>query len=269
MEVISELNTKWTLPINPYHWNLCRMSLPIVNPFAHPYRIWSKREPSFEEMTAHMQNFGRMMPSVNDELLKEIDSPIKAGMYMAECGANSGLGHHVESFLDHDTNYKCWRSAMPSKTPIAIADYQQKYPRYNAVAVTGEISTHGHILSDGQFLFHGGLWPGGSSSQFVTNRPFSTSLCPQVALRNAEFGGKAYDAGAIHLFVLRATDPTTKTFVFRRSGTKHGHENEVLFAAGAKLNLLNITLIRQHCKVTKHEHVDMTVPVYILEVSIS
>lgn len=94
-------------------------------------------------------------------------------------------------------------------------------------------------LSDGQYLFHGGFIPIKIGETFTTIRPFSTSFCPQVALRNAEWAGKAYDAGEVNLIVLRTVNSQTKVFCFRINGTNKGHELEILFAAGAKITFRN------------------------------
>jgi len=158
---------------------------------------------------------------------------------------------------------------MPPRTPKVLFDFQQKYPRYSLPDLNKEIYNIGYTLSEGQHLFHGGLWPSSEVKEVDLTTPFSTSFCPQVALRNAEWRGKAYDAGKIELFVLRAVNPQTNVFAFRRKGTKMGNEKEVLFASGAKLILQKCSLVRKNYPVKKCNHPAKCVPIYVIEVDVS
>lgn len=91
--------------------------------------------------------------------------------------------------------------------------------------------------------FMQGCGRGGGGDRLTTERPLSSSFCPQVALRNADHKGKGYDAGRIDLLVLRATNPRTNVFAYKRKGTNLGHGNEVLFAARANLTLTSSELV--------------------------
>lgn len=165
-----------------------------------------------------------------------------AAEYIARVAVDNGFSNHIQTALSNSQAYKAWLSAMPSRTPAELSRYQKEFQRSDLSAASGEIDQNGSTLSSGQCLFHGGLWPGGRC--LITQRPLSTSLCPQVALRNAEYNAKAYDAGRLDLLVLRANNPKTKAFVFKRKGTNLGHESEVLLASGAILTLKAETLIR-------------------------
>jgi hypothetical protein len=125
-------------------------------------------------------------------------------------------------------------------------------------------------IAAGQFLFHGGYWANDSSS-FTTPRPFSTSFCPQVALRNAEWKGKAYDAGRVDLMVVRVTQPKTKAYAYSRNGN-HGNEKEVVFASGAQLTRVSETWVANipEYKMTSNSRsIEKIVPAYVIEVDIS
>lgn len=243
------------------------MNLPLVNPFAVPYESWKTRMATQEEMIDACERTGQFIQFVNDELLAKIMTPFEAAKYIASVGADNGLGNHINLALDNDKNFACWRKTMPSKTPSELSYYQKKYPNYDFDRVNIEINMNGAILPEGQFLFHGGIWP--NVEDVVTDRPLSTTFCPQVALRNAEHKGKAYEENQIDLIVLRVQNPRSKAFVYRRKGTNLGHENEVLFATGAKLRLRSKTLIRSDYLVVKWQHPDKHVPIYVLEVDIS
>jgi hypothetical protein len=245
--------------------------VPLINPFIKPYEVWSQRDATHEEMMEAIRRTGRA-PSfrVNDQLLQTITTPLQAAKYMANEGSDRGLECHIEDELDNGGGYASWRRAMPSATPSSISTYQKSYPHYDANQVNNDINSIGVTLPPGQQLFHGGLWPGGDS--FTTDHPLSTTFCPQVAMRELEHKGKAYDAGRIDLFVLRATSPMINMFIFRNKGTNLGHEKEVLFAAGVNLTLQNCTLIRNDYKVCKVAHgaglIYKEVPVYVFEIDI-
>ncbi|CFL01736.1 hypothetical protein [Burkholderia pseudomallei] len=119
-------------------------------------------------------------------------------------------------------------------------------------------------------MFHGGHWASDSPT-LTTSRPFSTSFCPQVALRNAEWKGKAYDAGRVDLMVVRVTQPKTKAYAYSREGN-HGNEKEVVFASGAQLTRVRETHIADIpvSKVTSGiQTEEKVVPAYVVEVEIS
>jgi hypothetical protein len=90
-----------------------------------------------------------------------------------------------------------------------------------------------------------------------------------VALRNAAHKAKAYDAGRLDLWVLRATNPMTKAFAFKLKGTNFGHESEVLLASGAQLTLKGERLIRENYPAVKYELPNKEIPIYVLDVEVS
>ena len=240
--------------------------LPTVDTFATPLEIWSQRDATHAEMMAQLQATGRMPHHrVNDQLQRTITNALQAAQYMAQVGADNRVENHIDTALANSSAYSTWRRAMPSATPKSLATYQKMYPHCDFVAITNDINNIGAVLSPGQFLFHGGCWP--TANGLTTTQPLSTTFCPQVALREAEHGGKAYDAGRIDLFVLRVATPDTNVFAYKRNGTNLGHEKEVLFAAGANLTLTNSTLIRNDyrvCKVSRGINFDYKeVPIYV------
>lgn len=245
------------------------MILPLVNVFSSPYEAWSTRSATHTEMKEHYENCGKIIFNVNDGLKALITSHRDAAIYMANYAADNGLENFVDRYLDQCESYKSLRCAMPSRTPAALSQYQKAFPHYSIQKVDEEINMIGHTLSEGQFLFHGGLWPDDNKHEIILTKPFSTSLCSQVALRSAEWRGKAFDVGRIDLFVLRAMNPRTNVFAFRRKGTNMGNEKEILFASGAKLVLRNRILIRYDYSVTKYNHKSKHVPIYVIEVDIS
>lgn len=238
------------------------MNLPLVDTFEPPYELWETRTATLEEMIA---NGGPGDIKVN--MVARISDAREAAEYIANVALDNRFGNHIQTALSNSQAYKAWLSAMPSRTPAELSRYQKDFPRSDLSAASQEIDQNGSTLSPGQCLFHGGLWPGGRC--LITQRPLSTSLCPQVALRNAEHNAKAYDAGRLDLFVLRANNPKTKAFVFKRKGTNLGHESEVLLASGAILTLKAETLIRCTYLAAKVDHPKKEIPIYVLEVEVS
>ncbi|MFV8908835.1 hypothetical protein ABQ333_26825 [Serratia fonticola] len=249
------------------------MSLPIVNIFSDPYEVWEERQATSDEMLEHFRVHKVFKPTIRTRKIASISTHVGAASYMANRGADNGLENFIDTFLNKSLDYKLFRNQMPSKTPPALFVYQQKYPNYSMTDVDKAINEIGETLSDGQYLFHGGLWPDFSSNSIELKSPFSTSFCPQIALRNAEWRGQAYDAGQIDLFVLRAVNPQTNVFTFPRKGTKLGNEKEVLFASGSKLLLRNRMLIKKNYNVVKSDggtgFLSKDVPIFVIQVDIS
>lgn len=239
------------------------MSLPPVDTFSPPYEVWETRTATLEEMQAA----GTPHLRVKVRLIASVANAYDAATYMAKVGADNGLENFIDGALDNSVAYKSWGQAMPSKTPGELSRYQKSYPHCDFAQVSAEIEAVGHVLSEGQCLFHAGLWPGGN--RVVTDRPLSTSFCPQVALRNADHKGKGYDAGRIDLLVLRATTPRTKVFSYKRKGTNLGHEKEAVFAAGAEMSLRSTDLVSTDYPAGKYGFPEKRISVYVLVVDIS
>ena len=241
------------------------MTLPLVDTFFPPLELYNEREATLEEMIEAKNIHLR----IQTELKAYITNPYDAATHMAKVGAEPRLGDYINTALDNNAAYGAWKQAMPPKTPPQLSRYQKSYPHCDIDGVSAEIQKVGHTLSEGQCLFHGGLWPTADSLHLKTNRPLSTSFCPQVALRNAEQGGKAYDAERIDLFVLKAGSPKTKVFTYKRKNTNFGHENEVVFAAGAELSLKSSIVANTDYLAGKYMAPPKRILVRVLEVDIS
>lgn len=194
---------------------------------------------------------GRFAFTVNDKLVARITNEYEAAEYMAKCGVDNGLELHIDGVLAADPAFQQWLHAMPETTPAALEAYQHDYPLDDYGQVDLAIRTHGASLSPGQLLFHGGHIDFPSDGKLVTTRPLSATFCPQVALREAEWRGKAYEAGRICLYVLRVRSPDHKAFVFNPNASDKGNEKEVLFAAGTTLHLRSAKRLRSDYTVQR------------------
>lgn len=248
------------------------MNLPVVDLFIPPFEKWEKRDKTIEEMLLSKDPAERFK-MMNVRLLACIGNAIDAAKYIGEVGYDNEFTNFINNALNKNKNYKEWRKSMPSATPPHLSRYQKLFPKCDFNFVSNTINENGSKLSEGQFLFHGGHWPyennGALLDKFSTNRPLSTSLCPLVALNNANHLGKAHDKGYIDLFVLKVVNPKTKVFVYRRSGTLLGHENEVVFANHATIFLKNIISITNSHSVGKGLLAPKDVPVFLIEAEIS
>jgi hypothetical protein len=245
------------------------MSFPLVDPFVeNPYQVWTTREKTPEEFMADAMATGDRSWTKKLELREVLRTPADAACHMAREGADGSLAWFIDDALSNSAGHAAWRSMMPPQTPSAIEIYQNEFPHYDAAAVDDEIARFGIHLPVGQVLFHGGLWMGETSDFFTTKLPLSTTLCPQVALREAEFNGKAYDAGQIHLLVLRIAHPSAKAFVFQRTDTNLGHENEVLFPSSVHLQRMSHDCLRMDHPVGKWGFPDKRISVFVTEVAL-
>lgn len=245
----------------------------VVDVFSPPYEVWSNRETSHEEALDLFKNQG-VDPiaafRAKDKLIERVSTPFEAASRMLRERADKELDRHIEDALKASDNYRHLRSLMPQDVPEALNSYQGEFPHYDCTEVDNAINSHGVEIAGGQCLFHGGLWSS-VTPNVTTSRPFSTSFCPQVALRNAQWGGKAYDAGRLDLMVVRVKDPKTKAYVYSLEGD-HGHEKEVLFASGAELALVSETHIADIpvSKVDSNLREEKKdIPVYVVEIEIS
>jgi hypothetical protein len=244
-------------------------NLPLVNVFEKPYELWEERDQTYEEM---MQS-DRLHRRVKVKLKAKIYNHIDAAKHMIVKGVDNQLEEFIKNYLDQSPSYKKMRKEMPSKTPAVLSNYQRMFESSTFDQVSVEINNHGKVLSDGQYLFHGGFLPiMNVGESFITVRPFSTSFCPQIALRNAEWAGKAYDAGEVNLLVVRTVNSRTKTFCFKMKGTDKGHEVEVVFSAGATITLrskVQVNYGTAYKSGNTGQHLEKEIPYYLVEVDIS
>lgn len=247
------------------------MLLPPVSPFAQPYEAWTSRDATDEEILASLQT-GPCVLTVNDELVARITNEYEAAEYMANCGGvDNGLESHINRVLAADPVFRQWLRAMPETAPAALYTYQHEYPLEHYGSVDIAIRTHGASLSAGQLLFHGGHIDFPADGELMTTRPLSATFCPQVALREAEWRGKAYDAGLICLYLLHVRSSDHKVFVFDPDASDKGNEKEVLFAAGTRLHLRSTRVLRDNYTVKRWANMrteSKSVPFHLCEIDV-
>ncbi|GAP25471.1 MULTISPECIES: hypothetical protein [unclassified Gluconobacter] len=245
----------------------------VVNVFDKPYEVWSKRDSTMEEALDLFNNKGLSMIEalqVNDQLIEVVSTHTEAATRILRQKVDNSLEAHIDRALDASPEYLNLRKLMPQDEPEALSLYQGKFSECEWPMADAAIKTYGVEIAEGQCLFHGGHWTNGSSP-INTSRPFSTSFCPQVALRNAEWNGKAYDAGRVDLMVVRVRGGKNKAYAYSREGN-HGNEKEVVFASGAQLTPINETFI-DNILVSKvlpnSSLIEKLVPAYVVLVELS
>ena len=247
---------------------------PSINLFSTPYEVWETRKPTKDEIQRSLEEEGRYPHEVKVRLLESIDDPISAALYsIHKHGACNRFEGFIDRQLESSNEYAVLRQSMSSKTPRSITGNQNKYAASEFTQVADDIESHGCTVGVGTVLFHGGFWPPEKDSLFVTERPFSTSFSPQIALRNAMWRGKAFDSGELHLLLIRVTGPEVNAFATRFKGTSKGHEKEVVFAPGATIYLKNKTLVNDCYEIRKMNN-DLSeevknISVFLLEAEIS
>lgn len=242
----------------------------IINVFSTPFESWLYRKATQQEMMEHYKEMGFFSSEIKDRLERRIGSAFEAADHMIRKRVDNVLEGFIDCALANDVAFNALRHQMPSPTPAALDDYQSSYPHYDRVAVDQAINQFGVFLADGQYLIHGGRWFSDGDS-FTTDRPLSTTFCPQIALRSAEWRGKAYDANRVELMVIRVTQPRTKAYLFGPEGELK-HEKEAVFASGAHLKRLREHFIMdlKVYKVTNGLNtVEKVVPAFVTEVELS
>ncbi|MBZ9783934.1 hypothetical protein K9857_20575 [Pseudomonas sp. REP124] len=253
----------------PYRAGVAK-ELPLVDLYNPHYEIWATRQASEQERLEIFERTGVCTLEIKDKITKKISSALEAAIHIAEGGLGVGeFTNLLDGRLRKSSSFLLWRIVMPARTPPALTKYKSAYAKYSLCNTDFEIHAIGAVLASGQYLFHAGTWPGGDKDEFTTRRPLSATFCPQVALANAIHRYKAFESGKIDILVLRASAPKTNVFAYKINRGSHAHEKEVLFACGAKLNIISRRLISDGCKVYDSNSNFKEVPIFVLEVDIS
>lgn len=220
----------------------------LVDVFRFPYEEWSYRDKTIEEM----QESGPFFEMIKDHLIDTVTNHEEAAYYALKNSHNNQFQQHIDSMLNESSEYTSLRHLMPKNDPSALVSYQNRCTEEDKVFADRAIKEYGTKLASGQILYHGGYWKDSTCLEITTTRPFSTSFCPQIAVRNAEWNGKAYNNGAIHLFILKVLKPKSLAYIFSRRGEK-GCEKEVVFESGTKIVLIRAAYFHK-IKVSAYDY---------------
>lgn len=199
------------------------MVLPLINMF-------TAQQPAHTIFTSHKMVMinGRVgyEPS-NPRCIRSVEELLGLAV---EFYGSSIVESYVSDWLKKDTIISLWRKSMPSVVPHELAKYQSG--NYDPQVVDKEIKAIGAVLTPGQVLFHGG-----SLSSGILQRQLSTTFCPNVAICEALWKGKADAIGQVNIYAITVQASNTCVYGYNQSRGKLSNEKEVLFASGAYLRI--------------------------------
>lgn len=246
----------------------------IINPYSSPHELWETREPTREE-SSEMIKQGTWKPcvSIKVKIDTTIHSPFDAAMFVASNQHDLRLDRYVHKYLDGSEQYAQWLSLMPESVPEELLSYQSSYPPSDFDKINDIVNVFGIHMPDDQVLFHGGVWPknqyGNPEVSLITDRVLSTSLCPKVAITNAEWKGKAWDSNRIDLMVIKVNCSTANAYIFDKELPQHGHELEILFAKDAVLRFISESEIVGGREVYKYQQKPKRIKVFVINVELN
>ena len=202
----------------------------LINPFPISQKPYSSNEIQLADFS------GENLPD-----LIQANAPLELVEILTEEISDHRLSSVFHEFLNNSKEYQDAKTLMPYLKDVPnIKDYRDKNLGFNSAIVDEEIRKCGVILTTGQVLYHGGIWPRcnhapNSGDKFELTRIFSTTLCPQVAAVHA----CNHKPHCIWIITVDAS-PKTPVFVFNNKGQNLGHEAEVLFSTGATVTCESI-----------------------------
>ncbi|WP_355582728.1 hypothetical protein [Xanthomonas cannabis] len=210
----------------------------LVDLFERPFQPTQTRDATDSERAANLAAGQHISSALTMEVPygQEIQNSVDAARWAATHHASNALCDHLADKLPTSLGYKRLRSSMPKTTPVPIRNYRQRGASSRTDGFLDAVANNATALALGQVLFHGGAWePGATPTQLQF--PLSTSFCPEMALRNAAWGGKAWASGYVNLLHIRVSSHDVRGFVCSLRSTK-GHENEVILAQGTLLTAM-------------------------------
>ncbi|BBP81171.1 hypothetical protein PHLH8_08130 [Pseudomonas sp. Pc102] len=218
------------------------LRLALLNPYPLHDGVVSQHD-----LAIHAMAVAQGWPGISLRQTNHARSPWEFARFAAESGgANNGFTMELERFLRSSSVYKTWRDAMPPlyRSP-AINHYRDHRIKSTLLEELGILPT----LSPGQYLFHGGMWPGSlfAGSKIWVDRPFSTTLSANPAVVHA---AKDQGFGKGHVWVIEIGPSFNKpVYAYNLSQRRYKQEFEVLISPGFSAECLgfedcgNYTLI--------------------------
>ena len=143
---------------------MSRAAAGVVNVLATPYKVWSQRNSTEDEIRDLVQNQGWSLINalqVNDKLLDEVSTHIDAAIRLLRVNVDTGLERHIDEALNASTDYRGLLDLMPQRVPKALSAYQGEFSVHDLVAADEAIKACGVEMAEGQVLFHAPRLPSG------------------------------------------------------------------------------------------------------------
>ncbi|QIH09766.1 MULTISPECIES: hypothetical protein [unclassified Pseudomonas] len=149
----------------------------------------------------------------------------------------SGIISELRRQLNAHPHLRQAKSEMPYlKDSEPLRQYQKGLDKFPLATLNDEVRRHGKLLAPRQVLFHGGSCGPADVRSFVTNRPLSTSLCPQIAAWHAYNDQLPNTNPTPAIWILNAPYGNKKAVIYRKGGAGMENEQEVLIESGATIS---------------------------------
>jgi hypothetical protein len=212
--------------------------------------LYPMQEEPYHESIIQQQKLAKEMGFPVEQLppLITINNPQEHITQALHNFSKNTLPRLVEEKLKHSKEYKTACQLMPNLSDVKnITKYRKIHTNFDQQELEVELYQHGVYLPEKMVLFHGGVFPrhhanGEINTEFLTDRPLSTTLCAQVAAVHSEYHNPK-EIWIIHI----SRDSVTKAFIFKNDSRQiHAHETEILLSAGARVTYLSSFNINNH-----------------------
>lgn len=208
--------------------------LPNMDLFKYPYEVPIYREATDEELIDNPKLFFQDCGKIQDGVERTLSTSKDVIKYIVEKNGDNEYENCLDDLLKSFPEYKKWESAFNLSPDSELYAYQNERTS-NYDKLDEEIRKHNFYLNDGQRVFRGAF---GDIRQkkYSFSTPISTTLYSVVAyseiIRNV-----SKDEDRI-IFDLIANNSTTNVFYYGSNTGAHSNEKEVLFASGAKIQII-------------------------------
>jgi hypothetical protein len=204
-------------------------------PLFHPYPITD------QELTQEEWIESKFNPNPNEIYGKTIiiSTPLELLIYTIN-KQTSGITIKFDDLFDNHRQQAKNRRIIPKFKDIPKSKRYQQTSSGSPVLMGSEIDEYGAFLCPGQTLFHGGDFDLTNKS-LLTQRPFSTTFSPLIALWHADNDGigkwnyrdSAEPPAPKHptVLIISITTPI-KAIIFHTGGANMADEKEALLPAG-------------------------------------
>ena len=204
-------------------------------PLFHPYPI-THQELTYEELIELKFN-----PNPNKIYGKTIIIPTPLELLIHTINElTSGITIKFDNLFDNHRQQAKNRRIIPKFKDIPKSKRYQQTSSGSPVLMGSEIDEYGAFLCPDQILFHGGDFDL-TNEFFLTQRPFSTTFSPSIALWHARNDGtgkwnvcdSAVPTASKNQTVIIITITTPiKAIIFHKGGANMADEKEALLPAG-------------------------------------
>ncbi len=182
-----------------------------------------------------------------------------------ENGFNQEKSNEFDAFFEKNDYYKSLQYRYEA-TPKLLKDYQSEPENSNFEKINIEVNRFGKEIRAGIQILHGGYL---DKKSFVTTRPLSTTINPQVVFREAERNFLKKTSYDIYINIITVENPCPKAFCFDSENGDFCHEHEILFESGLKLEKISIEKIFDKYQVSDSFENTWTKNVYLMQWTLS